>query len=333
MKYDIVTFGSAIEDTFLRLKKESYQIWQEKGLPWVKTLCFPLGHKIFIEDTAVASGGGATNTACTFSNQGFKVAVCSMIGHDKKGEMVMEELEKFRVATKFIKKDKNYPTASSVILSAPREERTILIYRGACHFMQENDIPWQKLPKVKWFYLAPLSGETAKIFGPLVKFAREQGIKIAANPGNSQLNLGLEALKPTLSQIDVLILNLEEASLLTEISPRDEEKVIEKLTSLSSGLVVITKGKEGSVVGDGKNLYQASTPNVLPFEKTGAGDAYASGFLSGLLEKNDIRYAIQLATANAASCIHKTGAKNGLLKKGQWGSWPRVEVTKRLFLK
>jgi len=68
----------------------------------------------------------------------------------------------------------------------------------------------------------------------------------------------------------------------------------------------------------------------LPFEKTGAGDAFGSGFLSGLLQKNDIEYAIQLATANATSCIQKIGAKNGLLKKDEWGSWPKVKVRKRL---
>ncbi|MCD6500462.1 carbohydrate kinase family protein [bacterium] len=327
MNYDIITFGSGTRDTFLRLKEGNYRILGEGESVGGQSLCFPLGSKIFIEDLQVSTGGGATNTACTFSNQGLRVAVCTKVGDDKGGEAVIEELKKFKVDTRFIKKDKQYLTAFSAILSFGRE-RTILIYRGACHFLEEKDIPFNKL-KTKWFYLAPLSEKSAQIFGPLVKFAVKKGIKIAVNPGNSQINLGQKILKPILGQIDILILNKKEASLLSGIEKEQEMDIIRKLKGWIKGILVITKGKEGSVVCDGKYIYKAKTPSVLPLEKTGAGDAYGSGFLSGLLEKNDIKYAIQLATANATSCIQKIGAKNGLLKKGQWGKWPKVKVEKK----
>ncbi len=328
MKYDIITFGSATRDTFLRLKKENYRILGERESPEGQSLCFPLGSKIFIEDLQVSTGGGATNTACTFSNHSFKVAVCSKVGDDKRGEAVIDELKRFRVDTQFIKKDRNYPTAYSAILSFAGE-RTILVYRGACHFMEEKELPFSKL-KAKWFYLAPLSEKSAQLFGPLVRFAKAQKIKIAANLGNSQIKLGEKVLKPILQELDVLILNREEASLLSGIEKEKETEIIKKLKELIKGILVITKGKEGSVVCDGSYIYQAPAPSVLPFEKTGAGDAFGSGFLSGLLEKNNIEYAIQRGTANSTSCIQKIGAKNGLLKKGQWGSWPKVKVTKTL---
>ena len=64
--YDIVTFGSATRDSFLRLKRENYRILEEREAQEGKSLCFPLGAKIFIENLQVASGGGATNTAATF---------------------------------------------------------------------------------------------------------------------------------------------------------------------------------------------------------------------------------------------------------------------------
>jgi len=46
------------------------------------------------------------------------------------------------------------------------------------------------------------------------------------------------------------------------------------------------------------------------------------------MEKEDIVCAIQLATANATSVLQKMGATNGLLKKGEWGSWEKIEVRK-----
>ncbi|MBU2578771.1 carbohydrate kinase family protein [Patescibacteria group bacterium] len=328
--FDIITFGSATRDTFLRIKKDTFRILDGE-FPEGQALCFPLGSKIFIENLNVFTGGGGTNTACTFSNQGFKTAYCGKIGNDKRGEAILEDLKKFKVDTGFIKKDKKYLSACSIILSLPHAERTILIYRGACHFLQKQDISFNELKKTKWFYLAPLSGEATQLFGHLVKFAKENNIKVASNLGDSQLNLKEEILKPILAQIDILILNEEEASLLSGIKKeKEEEEVFKKISDLYKGILVITKDKKGSMVSDGKYVYSAGAPPVLPLEKTGAGDAFASGFLSGLLQKNDIEYAIQLATANATGCIQKIGAKNGLLKKGELGSWPLVKVEKNL---
>lgn len=327
--FDIITFGSATRDTFLRIKKDTFRVLEGK-FPEEKNLCFPLGSKIFIENLCVFTGGGGTNTACAFANQGFKTAYCGKIGNDKRGEAMLEDLKKFKVDTSFVRKDKRYLSAYSIIFSLPQEERTILIYRGACHFMQKEDISFGKIKKAKWFYLAPLSETSVRLFGPLVSFAKENGIKVASNPGNSQLNLERKILKPILAQIDILILNIEEASLLSGVKEKNEKEMFKRLTDLCKGILVITKDKDGSVVSDGRYIYSAKAPSVLPLEKTGAGDAFGSGFLSGLLQKNNIEYAIQLATANATNCIQKIGAKNGLLKKGEWGSWPLVEVKKSL---
>ena len=106
--------------------------------------------------------------------------------------------------------------------------------------------------------------------------------------------------------------------------------MIRKLYLLCKRIVVVTRGKKGSIVSDGKYIFEAGVPSVLAIEATGAGDAYGSGFLSGLLKKNNIEYAIQLATANSTSCTQKIGAKNGLLQKSKWGPWPRVKVRKKL---
>ena len=328
--FDIITFGSATIDTFLKLEDKDYSILKRSKFTTEKAFCMPLGTKLLISDSNIFSGGGGTNTACTFSKQGFKVTYVGKVGDDKNGEHLIEELKKFKVGTEFIKKDKKEVTAFSIILSTSIGERTALVHRGACHFMKKDDVPWNKIKKTKWFYLGPLSVETSKLFKPLVDFAKKNNIKVAANLGNSQIKLGQKVLKPILSNLDVLILNKEEASLLAKISGINEKKIIKKLCLLCKGIVVITKGKQGSIVSDGKYIFEAGIPPVLAKESTGAGDAYGSGFLSGLLKKNSIEYAIELATANSTNCTQKIGAKNGLLQKNKWGSWSKVKVNKKL---
>ncbi len=328
MKFDIITFGSATRDAFFGLKEGDYHIAGE-GVFEKKDICFPLGSKIFVNQLEISTGGGGTNAACAFSRQGFKTAFCGKVGDDKRGEEVIKELKRFKVSTKFIRKDEKRPTTYAVVLSLPRGERTILIFKGACYFMERKDI---KLPSrlSRWFYVAPLNWESSNIFGEIVKFARKNEIKIAANLGRTQINLPREILNPILKHIDLLTLNKEEASLLANIPLGEEEKMLKKIKALTKGIVVLTKGEEGALASDGKYIFRSFAHNVLPIDRTGAGDAFGSGFLSGLLEKNDIEYAIQLATANAASCIGKIGAKNGLLGKGEWKNWSKVKVEKSL---
>ncbi len=61
-------------------------------------------------------------------------------------------------------------------------------------------------------------------------------------------------------------------------------------------------------------------------DRTGAGDAFGSAFVAVIIRGGTIEEAIQLGTANATSTVQQIGAKNGLLKKGNWGPWEKVQV-------
>jgi len=322
MMYDIITFGSASRDIFL--KSSNFLVVDQKKFITGKGLCLSLGSKIKVEDINFLIGGGGTNTAATFSNQGFKTAFCGMVGDELAGESLIEELKKLKIDTKFIFKTKKKPTNYSVILSSGEKERTILTYRGAAGELSDKDIPWSKLD-AKWLYLAPLSGKFSYLSENIVNFAKKKGMKVAMNPGTFQLSLPKARLERILKNVDLLFLNQEEASILTKIPHEKEKQIFKKIDKLVSGVFIMTKGSKGVVVSDGKQLYRAGTIKVKAVDLTGAGDSFASGFLSGLISsKGDIKYAIQLGIANSASCLTVLGAKNGLLKKKD--KWEKVEV-------
>jgi len=278
-----------------------------------------------MEGVFFAMGGTGSNTAVTFGEQGFKTAYLGAIGKDPAGQIVKDELKKHNISLDLLKEIDNYPTAFSVILSLPEVGRSILEKLGACHEMTEEDIGFNQLQS-EWFYIASLSGKSSKIFKPIVDFAVENKIKIAVNPGRTQLSDDLEILRSLLNKIDILILNQEEAARLTSLDFEQEKKIFKKLDELVNGIVVMTKGPRGVTVSDGKDLYSAGIPESGLVDRTGAGDAFGSGFLAGYMEKEDIVCAIQLATANATSVLQKMGATNGLLKKGEWGEWKKVKV-------
>ncbi len=315
--FDIITFGSATWDIFLR-QAPGWQIVKGKKFITGKGICFNLGSKVDIKDIYFFSGGGGTNTAATFSKQGFKTAYCATVGDDIAGREIIQELKKLGINCQFVFKTKLKPTNRSVILSSDLEkDRTILVYRGASELLGKKDISWKKL-KARWFYLAPLSGKPCRITEDIVNFAYRNKIKIVFNPGNCQLSLPPKTLKRILKKVDILILNQEEASLLTKIPYQKEKEIFKKIDELCPGVAIMTKGSKGVVISDGKHLYWAKAPKTKVVDRTGAGDSFGSGFVSGFIKsKGNIEFALQFAMANSSSCLKEWGAKSGLLKKAE----------------
>lgn len=327
---DIVTFGSVSWDIFVKPKNS--KIISDKKFVTGKGVCFNLGSKVDIEEIEFNSGGGGTNTAATFSKQGFKVAYCGAMGDDLSGKEIIKELKKININTGLVvQKEEKYTNHSIVLNSGGKRDRTILVYRGASELLCDKDINWEKIKKAKpkWFYLAPLSGKLAALTEKIVDFARKNKIKVAINPGNSQLKIPTRKLKDILSKVDVLFLNQEEASLLTKIPYQKEEEIFKEIDKMCPGITIMTKGKRGVVVSDGKHIYSAKPLKIKVSDRTGAGDSFASGFISGLIKfEGSIEEAIQLGMANANSCLQKIGAKNGLLDKNE--KFDKIKVRKYL---
>ncbi len=249
-----------------------------------------------------------------------------MVGDDLPGDYIIKELKKMKVDTSLIKKTKEKSTNISVFLAYPGKDKTVLVYRGASDVLEKEDIPWDKIKNARWFYLSPFAGGLANLTEEVINFAKKNKIKVAFNPGYSQLKMPKPALERILIKIDVLILNREEASSLTGISYQKEREVFKKIDAMVKGIAIMTKGGEGVVVSDGKYLYRAPSLKLKMVDGTGAGDAFGSGFVSGLIQKNDVTFVTQLAMANSGYAITEWGAKTGLLDKGQ--KFPKVKVTK-----
>ncbi len=329
MKFDIITFGSATRDMFL--KSREFKVVAQKRFITHSGLCMSLGSKIPVEDLELATGGGGTNPAATLALQKFKVAYCGKIGNDYGGQAIIDELKLLGIGTKFIIKDKKRKTNYSVVLSVPGKERTILVYRDASENLTTKDIPWNGIKKTKWFYISPLSGKLSNIFEPLINFARKNKIRVFLNPGSAQLELPRKVWALILKSIDILMLNQEEASILTGVPFEKESQILSELRGLVKGIAIMTKGPAGLVGLDGKFKYSVGVLKERKMvDRTGAGDAFGSGFLTGYIRsKGDIPYAIQFGSANATGCIENFGAKSGILKKGySICKWGRLKIIK-----
>ena len=115
--------------------------------------------------------------------------------------------------------------------------------------------------------------------------------------------------------LNVLLLNQEEAAFLSQLPSEQEKETIKKIAGFCSGIVIITKAEQGALVFDGHRLFRAAVLPVKVVERTGAGDAFSSGFLaSWIYERGDIKRAMSWGSANAGNVILYFGANKGLLR-------------------
>ncbi len=305
----IITFGAATQDVFLTGKALTGKR-DVRSHDWVEQ--FPLGAKVELEGAQFDVGGGATNAAVTFARQGFSTGFVGKVGRDLAGDAVLRVLEEEKVGTERVARDQKHATGYAVLLLAPSGERTVLVYRGASHDLRSADVAIRTL-EADWFYISSLAGNF-DLLTRLLKHANAHGINVALDPGAGEL-ADLRKLRALLPLVTVLKANAEELGTIFG------GHTLETTVSAAAGTceyVVGTDGPGGSYAAYNGKLYRAGTyKRVKVVDRTGAGDAFGSGFVAALAHGRSIEEALSLGSANATSVVTVLGAKAGILKAGR----------------
>ena len=320
--FNIITVGDSTLDTFLVIDDATVQCDLSREHC---RLCLNYADKVPITHATQSIGGDAANVAVGCKKMGLKTAAVSELGDDVNGKVIKAGLKKAGVDTSMVKILKNKETRYSVVLNY-KAERTILSY----HVERDYSLP--TLPTTDWIYYTSLGANFEKLQDQLVKYiSKHPQTKLAMNPGSFQIKNGLNKIKEILPKTDILFLNKEEAGRIVpslrggarattkQSLPSSQNNQVADLLSalqkLGPKIVVITDSYNGSYATDGKSSYFMPIYDVKAVGKTGAGDAFASAFLSAIILKKDIPTAMQWGTANSASVIQQIGAQKGLLNK------------------
>lgn len=305
----LLAIGAAVQDVFLSHSDEFKPVSDKAAHEQFMKL--DLGGKADVNNISFSTGGGATNAAVTFARQGLASQFMGTIGHDPAGLAVLDDLDKEGVDTTHVSYSDRYNTGYSVLLLAPSGERTILTYRGASthydpkHFNLANT-------DADWLYVSSMAG-SMEALDKIFTQARELNIKVFFNPGKGELRHP-QKLKALLDDVTVLSVNKEEAAQIVE------GESLEELTRHLLHYVpvaIISDGPNGVMASDGKVLVRAGMyQDVKVIDRTGAGDAFGSGFLSQWSQGKSLKDSIVFASANSTSVVTKIGAKTGILRSG-----------------
>ncbi len=290
-----------------------------KKIGSAKLFAFEVGDKILSDQEVLyTGGGGGANTAVSLAKLGLKTALVGAVGDDSSAAKLIRRFKQERLDLSHLQIIKHYWTGLSfVIFGGPKNDRIIFRHRAANDRLRLLAKDFSKI-KTPWYYLTSLSGSLAKANQDVVFAASAKNkVLVAWNPGAAQLKTGWRALKPYLKLTAVLILNREEAQELVLSSGEKNNKIAAMAKILSSAgpkIVSISNGPKGAYVYSGGQLLWEPALNLKPVNTTGAGDAFGSSLVGGLIiYRGDLKKALQLALIRSSQVVTKIGAQEGLL--------------------
>lgn len=309
---DFFAIGDIVTEPFIRLKEASVhcKIDTEQC-----EICMRWGDKIpYDHFVLVAAVGNASNAAVSAARLGLKSALRAYVGEDRYGEDCLSVLKSEHVDTTFMVKDPSRPSNYHYVLWY-ETERTILVKH------EHYDYRLPEIPKnTKWMYLSSLADNSLPYHQQIAAWLKQNpSTKLAFQPGTFQMKLGVEVLKDIYTSTELFVCNKEESARILGFEPTtDIPKLLEGLHALGPKLVIITDDRKGAYARDEKGSYWhvPMYPDArAPFERTGAGDAFASTVTAALALGKPFEEALLWGPINAMAVVQEVGAQKGLLSR------------------
>lgn len=268
-----------------------------------------------IDRFRLSVGGCAANTAVDLRRLDRSVAVMGKVGADMFGDFVIGELGRHNVETSQVKRSQNLPTSSTVIVNVLGQDRRYIHCIGANAEFGLADVDLSCVEKCRVLYVGgylATPGIPASDLAKLFKAAKEMSVTTVLDvviPVG--VSVSLAHVAPVLAYTDYFLPNDDEGRLLT--GERDVAEQAKCLARINPGCtVVITRGKHGSLAKRGAVLIDTAPFQVEAMDESGAGDAFAAGFITGILEDWPLDYTLCFASAVGASCTRALGCHDGV---------------------
>lgn len=307
---DVLVVGDVLTDAFIKLLDD--QAWTSEGENGL-VLSMPFGMKVPFDHAEVINGvGNSSNAAVGLTKLGHSAGLVANIGSDQGGRDILGAYHEHGIDTRFVHTNHGKRTNFHYVLWY-KDDRTILInhehYEYQWPRFKPHDVP-------KWMYLTSIGANTLEYHDEIIEFLEENlEVKLLFQPGTFQIASGVERLARLYRRTEVLVLNREEAVIVTGGNHEDIHDLINRLHELGPKIIALSDGPNGAYLSEGEHrfkipLYPDPAP---PVERTGAGDAFASTLLAGLLHDLSLEDAARWAPINSMNVVQHVGAQKGLL--------------------
>jgi len=280
-----------------------------------------------VDEVKSFPGGSAANTIYGLSKLGIESGFVGVVGDDDDGKLIIKDFGNIMVDTSRISIIHGIKTGSTLCLSDFSGKRSIYVIPGANNLLSFDDMDLPYINKTRFLHVSSFAGERQLRLLLDLSDKISPSVKISFSPGEIYSAKGLDILMPILIKVYVLFVNQNEIKSLTG---KDVIKGAEMCLEHGCQIVVVTLGKGKKLFGRNsssatcyirdKNNEYLIAPAVYSetsVDTTGAGDAFACGFLYGLLKDKGLEECGYLGNTVAQFCIGQLGARQGLPDLGQ----------------
>ena len=308
MKYTFVGLGDTVTDAFIKLKEGVHVEEEATG----KELCINFGDKLEYEDvTIVPAVGNAANAAVSAYRLGLPTALVTDIGDDEFGKEKLRTLEKEGIDTSLVEVHEGMQSNYHYVLRFG-PERTILIK----HHEYPYEVPvFDEAPE--WIYFSSVGEHGIAYHEELAQYCKDNGVKLAFQPGSFQISLGAEKIKSVYEASELFFCNKEEAKRILKTKTDDMKEILDGVRALGPNIAVVTDGPVGAFASNGEGYWKMPMyPDPAPpVDRTGAGDSFSSTVTSMLALGMELPEALRRGPINSMNVVQHIGAQKGLLTR------------------
>jgi fructokinase len=257
-------------------------------------------------------GGSPANIAMNTKRLGIHSLVASAVGRDGLGNFLVNHLKEAGIDTDCI--DRIDYSTSMVMVTKSKSSPVPIFYRDADFHLAYTDRLEQALAssKIVHFSCWPISRQPSrKTVETIIEKARKINVLIGFDPNYHPMiweknHDGIEYIKQLIGKVDIIKPSEDDAERL--FGSDTAENQIDKFIKLGAKLVIMTLGKAGAIVSNGKETIRFNTLAKEVVDTTGAGDAFWSGFYASIVKGYTIKEALNIGFAVSAYKLKYTGA-------------------------
>lgn len=305
----LLAIGDIVTDAFIALKEDQAEVTTDEH--GGKRLSMDFGSKPPYDHVDVIQAvGNSANAAVAFSRLGLNAGLLAFLGSDQAGKDSLAYLASEKINTELVSVQEGQKSNYHYALRYGAD-RTILIK------YEDYSYAWKAPSRVPdWIYLSMISQDSWQLHEDLLAYLAEHpDVKLAFQPGTFHFQWGVEKLSAIYGRSHLVVMNREEAALVTGKSVDSIKDLFAALHALGPKVVIVTDGPNGSYASDSdKILVMPNYPDpAAPYDRTGAGDAFASTIVAALAKGESLETGLKWAPINSMSVVQVLGAQAGLL--------------------
>jgi sugar/nucleoside kinase (ribokinase family) len=270
------------------------------------------GRLVLVDEMSLHTGGCAINTATALVRLGLPVEVIGKAGADPFGDYLVDQLVRRGIGVEGVIRDPSTGTSATMIMVQENGERRYVHYIGANARLTLEDISFDRIASASILHVAGalvMPGIDGEPTAQVLRQAQEAGVITCLDTVWDDTGRW-NRLEPCLPYLDYFVPTLEEAQGIAGCETPHETATW--LIDRGVGVVVLKMASQGCYVmsAAGEAFFHPAF-DVEVVDTTGAGDAFAAGFITGILEGWPLPHTARFANAVAGLCITGVGASGG----------------------